>query len=177
MATLGPQHDWRVIFRLRAWGIMLSAQPITNLHTHPPNTHQPEGGGGGCGRGFQTYHHRSCKVRWGDMCSHVNRCHGTHPKVEAGASIFGWRGRRWMRCPARTHLTFERLRPPQSCEHLWLWHWKDARNIYGSLSWTYANNWNYLWVPLDVSVTKNCTIYYHTTVQFKFFKFCELLIY
>lgn len=35
IATFGPQRDWRVIFRQSAWGIMLSAQPITDLHTHP----------------------------------------------------------------------------------------------------------------------------------------------
>lgn len=92
IATFGPQHDWRVIFRLSAWGIMLSAQPITDLHTH--STAWPDSGWGGGGFKHATTDH----VRWdGVACAPTSTAAIANPKVEAGASIFGWRGRRWTR--------------------------------------------------------------------------------
>lgn len=137
--TADGLHDWGVIFRISAWGIMLSAQPITDQHTHPTLEGLVWLRFGEEGWGFPTCHHRSCKVRRGGMCSHVKRCHGTPKSRSRGVHI--WVKRQEMNTiPASTHLSFESLRPPESCEHLWLWCWTDDRHIYGPLSWTYTNS-------------------------------------
>lgn len=145
-------HDWWVIFSTSAWGIMLSTQPITDQHTHPIlNSLVWLRLGVGVGAGG-VKHASTDHVRWeGVACAPTSSAATAHPKVEARASIFGRRGRRWTWSPRAPTSHLMRLRPPESCEHLWLWHWTDDRNIYGSQSWSYMNGKSHRWVALDIS--------------------------